>query len=66
MYSGLAAFYPLSDKYERAQLPQGEFDVPLMISDAMFNADGSLAYNDNDRKACGATSSWSTACRGPP
>ncbi len=50
VYSGLAAFYPLSDKYERAQLPQGEFDVPLMISDAMFNADGSLAYNDNGRK----------------
>ena len=50
VYSGLAAFYPLSDKYERAQLPQGEFDVPLMISDAMFNADGSLAYNDNLQK----------------
>ncbi|MFF2029114.1 multicopper oxidase family protein [Arthrobacter sp. NPDC058192] len=50
VYSGLAAFYPLSDKFERAQLPQGEFDVPLMISDAMFNADGSLAYNDNDVK----------------
>ncbi|WP_427007782.1 multicopper oxidase family protein [Pseudarthrobacter sp. H2] len=50
VYSGLAAFYPLSDKYERAQLPQGEFDVPLMISDAMFNADGSLGYNDNGQK----------------
>ncbi|MDJ0339902.1 multicopper oxidase domain-containing protein [Cryobacterium sp. PH31-O1] len=46
VYSGLAAFYPLSDDYERGQLPQGEFDVPLMISDAMFNADGSLGYND--------------------
>ncbi|WP_427130424.1 multicopper oxidase family protein [Pseudarthrobacter sp. S9] len=50
VYSGLAGFYPLSDRFERAQLPQGEFDVPLMISDAMFNADGSLAYNDNDVK----------------
>ncbi len=50
VYSGLAGFYPLADKYERAQLPQGEFDVPLMISDAMFNADGSLGYNDNDHK----------------
>ncbi|WP_241978757.1 multicopper oxidase family protein [Cryobacterium sp. Hh7] len=46
VYAGLAAFYPLSDAYERAQLPQGEFDVPLMISDALFNADGSLGYND--------------------
>ena len=48
VYSGLAGFYPLTDKYEQAQLPQGEFDVPLMISDAMFNADGSLGYNDRD------------------
>ena len=48
VYSGLAAMYPLSDRFERAQLPQGEFDVPLIISDALFNADGSLGYNDND------------------
>ena len=47
VYSGLAGFYPMSDRYEQAQLPQGEFDVPLMISDAMFNADGSLGFNDN-------------------
>ncbi len=45
VYSGLAAFYPYSDQYERAQLPQGEYDVPLMISDAQFNADGSLRYD---------------------
>lgn len=50
VYSGLAAFYPLSDPFERAQLPQGEFDVPLMITDALFNADGSLGFNDNDTK----------------
>jgi spore coat protein A len=47
VYSGLAAFYALTDRYEQAQLPQGEFDVPVMVSDAMFNADGSLGYNDN-------------------
>jgi spore coat protein A len=46
VYGGLAAFYPLSDPFEQAQLPQGEFDVPLMISDALFNADGSLAFDD--------------------
>jgi FtsP/CotA-like multicopper oxidase with cupredoxin domain len=50
VYSGLAGFYPLSDRFERAQLPQGEFDVPLMLSDALFQADGSLAYNDNGEK----------------
>jgi spore coat protein A len=46
VYTGLAGFYPMSDPYEQAQLPQGEYDVPLMISDASFNADGSFAYND--------------------
>ena len=45
VYSGLAAFYTYSDQYERAQLPQGEYDVPLMVSDAQFNADGSLRYD---------------------
>src|SRR4029077_18229141 len=47
VYSGLAGFYPLSDPFEQPQLPQGEYDVPLMISDALFNRDGSLAFDDN-------------------
>ena len=46
-YSGLAAQYHLHDPVERALLPQGEFDVPLTNTDAMFAADGSLAYDDN-------------------
>ena len=50
VYSGLAAFYPISDPFERAQLPQGEFDVPLLISDALFHADGSLAFTVDDNK----------------
>ena len=50
VYSGLAGFYPLTDRFERAQLPQGEFDVPLMLSDALFQADGSLGYSDNSQK----------------
>ena len=45
-YSGLAAQYHLTDANERALLPQGAYDVPLTISDAMFAADGSLAYDD--------------------
>ncbi len=48
VYTGLAATYQLHDPYERAQLPQDEFDVPLVISDAMFNADGTLAFNDDN------------------
>jgi spore coat protein A len=50
VYSGLAAFYTLTDRFERAQLPQGEFDVPLMVSDALFRADGSLVFDDNSEQ----------------
>jgi spore coat protein A, manganese oxidase len=32
---------------ERALLPQGEFDVPIVINDVMLGADGSLAYDDH-------------------
>jgi FtsP/CotA-like multicopper oxidase with cupredoxin domain len=47
VFSGLAAQYHLSDQFERAQLPQGEYDVPLIVSDMAFRADGSV-YFDND------------------
>src|SRR3712207_5043975 len=47
LYSGLAAQYHMTDPAEQDLLPQGHFDVPVTISDAMFAADGSLAYNDN-------------------
>src|SRR4051795_1073507 len=46
-YSGLAAQYHLHDDAERALLPQGEFDVPLTVTDAIFSASGSLQYQDN-------------------
>jgi spore coat protein A len=46
VFGGLAAQYHLSDQYERAQLPQGEYDVPLIVSDLAFNADGSVAFED--------------------
>ncbi|WP_233197883.1 multicopper oxidase family protein [Cryobacterium sp. Y57] len=47
-YSGLAGQYHLHDPLERALLPQGPFDVPLTITDAMFAVGGSLGYDDND------------------
>jgi FtsP/CotA-like multicopper oxidase with cupredoxin domain len=47
-YSGLAAQYQLHDPIERQLLPQGEFDVPLIVNDVMFAANGSLGYDDND------------------
>jgi FtsP/CotA-like multicopper oxidase with cupredoxin domain len=48
VFTGLAAQYHLSDPYERAQLPQGEFDVPLVVSDMAFRADGSVAFDGKD------------------
>ncbi len=47
-YSGLVAQYHLTNAWEQANLPQGKYDVPLTISDAMFSQDGSLAYMDRD------------------
>jgi spore coat protein A, manganese oxidase len=47
VYSGLFAQYHMHDKAEMDLLPQGEFDVPLMIGDAMFAADGSVRYDDS-------------------
>lgn len=46
-YSGLAAQYHLHDELERELLPQGEFDVPLTVSDAMFTKTGELAWDDH-------------------
>ncbi|WP_035774923.1 multicopper oxidase domain-containing protein [Arthrobacter sp. H5] len=48
VYSGLAAMYIMHDPIEKKLLPQGDFDVPLIISDAMFAADGSLGFDDRD------------------
>ena len=52
VYSGLAGFYPTSDAHEddlvapdRHVLPASAFDVPLVLQDRRFNADGTLFYD---------------------
>ncbi len=46
---GLAGMYQLIDDLELSlPLPQGEYDVPLIVSDRMFNNDGSLLIDRND------------------
>jgi FtsP/CotA-like multicopper oxidase with cupredoxin domain len=46
VYQGLAAQYHLHDPEELAlPIPHGEYDVPLMVSDAMFKSDGSLLFS---------------------
>ncbi|TFB75432.1 multicopper oxidase family protein [Cryobacterium glaciale] len=49
VYSGLAAQYHMHDPLERLLLPQGEFDVALTITDAMFARNGALGYDDSDQ-----------------
>jgi spore coat protein A len=44
-YAGLAGFYLIRDEAEEAlKPPSGEFDIPLMLQDRLFNKDGSLLY----------------------
>jgi spore coat protein A len=43
---GLAGFYIIEDDEEQSlPLPRGPFDVPLLLQDRAFNADGSFAYD---------------------
>ena len=44
-YAGLSGFYVIESQQEaRLNLPSGEYDVPLMLQDKTFEADGSLHY----------------------
>lgn len=46
---GLAGQYQLIDNLEQGlAIPHGEYDVPLVVSDAMFNSDGSLLFDNHD------------------
>ena len=46
-YMGLAAMYLMSDELEdRLPIPKGAYDLPVVITDKMFAADGKLMYDD--------------------
>lgn len=46
---GLAGMYQIVDDLELSlPLPKGEYDVPLIVGDRMFNSDGSLLIDRND------------------
>ncbi len=52
VYNGLAGMYLIEDDFEEnLPLPKGygEHDIPLMIQDRLFNADGSLRYDVDER-----------------
>ena len=50
VYAGLAGFYWIRDEFDTGLsdnplgLPTGDYEIPLVIQDKMFDADGSLAY----------------------
>ena len=48
LYYGLVGTYLLGDeREEELELPQGEYDVPLVLADHAFNKDGSFRYAEN-------------------
>lgn len=45
VYAGLAGFYLLRNEHEQELgLPEGEYEIPLVLQDRSFNDDGSLFY----------------------
>ena len=45
VYTGLAGIYLIRDAAEDAlNLPKGDYEIPLLIQDRLFNTDGSLQY----------------------
>jgi spore coat protein A len=48
VYMGLLAQYQLTDPQEEAlPIPRGRYDLPLILSDVSFAADGSLLWDDH-------------------
>ena len=49
VYRGLHGFYLIDDPADDSlQLPSGAYDIPIMLTDARFAADGSLVFTQND------------------
>jgi spore coat protein A len=45
IYAGLAGFYLIRDEQEEHfNLPRGDFEIPLMLQDRQFEANGNLLY----------------------
>jgi spore coat protein A len=47
VYAGLAGFYLLRNDHERSlDLPNGEYEIPLVLQDRKFTEDGEMYYPD--------------------
>lgn len=47
VYTGLAAGYVIHDEFEKSVLPQGKYDIPLIVNDCILDAQGQLMHLDN-------------------
>jgi FtsP/CotA-like multicopper oxidase with cupredoxin domain len=48
VYRGMASFYLVRDDEEASfNLPQGEFEIPLVFQDRLFTSSGELVYDNN-------------------
>jgi FtsP/CotA-like multicopper oxidase with cupredoxin domain len=55
IYMGLAGLYLIEGEHEAGlELPQDEYDVPLILQDRSFRKDGSLAYDGEAADRIGA------------
>ncbi|HEY9596474.1 MAG TPA: multicopper oxidase domain-containing protein, partial [Cyanophyceae cyanobacterium] len=51
VYKGLAGMYIVEDDFELSlPLPQGDYEIPLIIQDKRFAIDGSLIFDDRAQK----------------
>ncbi len=49
VFMGLAGMYRMHDALEQSlPIPKGRYDVPLIISDTMFDSQGQLLFDDDD------------------
>ena len=56
---GSPGFYLLKEDSEiEEQLPNGPYDIPLMLHDRAFTADGELDYDHHGHHGATAASSW--------
>jgi FtsP/CotA-like multicopper oxidase with cupredoxin domain len=52
VYKGLMGFFiqdpdqETIDRYDLGKLPSGDYDVPLVVADMQFNANGTVAFDD--------------------
>ena len=48
MPTTIAAVSGIDDHEQGLPIPHGEYDVPLIVGDAMFTSDGSLLFDNHD------------------